>query len=185
MIKKELCSFVLHDILGWESNGTFPENEKKMIVITAPHTSMMDFIIGYLYFGSQNKKAYFAIRQEFFFFPLGYLLKAMGSIPVARGKTALIDKMVEEFNQREYMILNITPEGTRKLTKNWKKGFHYIAKKANVPLVLGFFDYKNKKCGLMDPAVFPLSDNASEDLEKIKKRYDFTSARHPKQFTNK
>lgn len=171
--------------MGWKPSGKVPEDVKKVVVITAPHTSMMDFIIGFLFFNSQNRKAYFAIRKEFFFFPLGFLLKAMGAIPVSRGKTALIDKMVEEFNKRDSMILNITPEGTRKLTKNWKKGFHYIATKAQVPVALGFFDYKNKICGIMDPPLFPLSDNAAEDLVKIKKMYDFTSARHPEKFTNK
>lgn len=172
------------DIMGWKTLDNLPPDEKKMIVITAPHTSGMDFILGWLFFGYNNRKAYFAIRKEFFFFPLGYLLKAMGSVSVSRGKLSLIDQMVAEFNKRDKMILNITIEGTRKKTKNWTKGFHYIAKKADVPVVLGFFDYKNKTLGIMENPIFPLSENASEDLVKIKKRYDFTSAKHPEHFTN-
>ena len=97
MIKQELCKFIFFDILGWKTTGQFPVNTKKLIVIIAPHTSMMDFILGWLYYGIHGRKAYFAIKKEFFFFPLGYLLKAMGSIPVDRKKTSLIDQMAQEF----------------------------------------------------------------------------------------
>lgn len=185
MIKKALSGFILYDLMGWKPAGKFPVEVDKMIVIIAPHTSMMDFILGWLYFASNGRKANFAIKKEFFFFPLGYLLKAMGSIPVYRGKTTIIDQMVDEFASRKKMILNITPEGTRKLTRNWKKGFHHIAKKADVPVVLGFFDYRNKRLGVMEPPFFEISDNEREDMERIKKLYDIASAKHPEKFTNK
>ncbi len=45
--------------------------------------------------------------------------------------------MVEEFQKRDTMYLTITPEGSRKKRKKWKKGFLVIAKEAGVPVYLG------------------------------------------------
>ena len=44
------------------------------------------------------------------------------------------------------MYLCITPEGSRKKRKKWKKGFLVIAKAAGVPVYLGRIDYKEKFC---------------------------------------
>ncbi len=41
--------------------------------------------------------------------------------------------------------LAVTPEGTRKRVNDWKKGFYFIALKANVPIVVAYFDYKKKE----------------------------------------
>ena len=61
----------------------------------------------------------------------------MGGIPVAREKnTSLTDPLAAEFNRREQMQLAITPEGTRKPTREWKRGFYYIAFKAGIPIFL-------------------------------------------------
>ena len=40
--------------------------------------------------------------------------------------------------------LAITPEGTRKSNPNWKKGFYFIALKAQVPIMLIGIDYPTK-----------------------------------------
>ena len=48
----------------------------------------------------------------------------MGGIPVKRGRNeSLTNKLAEEFKARDWMHLGITPEGTRKPVKEWKKGF--------------------------------------------------------------
>lgn len=57
-------------------------------------------------------------------FPLGLIFKAVGGIPVDRGrKTSLVDQMVHHFNECKKFHLAITPEGTRKANPNWKKDF--------------------------------------------------------------
>ena len=38
----------------------------------------------------------------------------------------------------------VTPEGTRSRQEKWKTGFYYLAKKSNVPICLGYLDYKLK-----------------------------------------
>ena len=79
------------------------------------------------------------------FFPLGLFFKAVGGIPVDRSrKTSLVDQMVKHFNECKKFHLAITPEGTRKANPNWKKGFYYIALKAQIPIVLIGIDYSKR-----------------------------------------
>ena len=120
-----------------------------MVIIAAPHTSALDFINGWLALRHFGLKPKFIIKKEFFFFPLGYLIKALGGIPIKRGNihNNFIDQMVEHFNTNNEFYLVITPEGTRKKTKRWKKGFYLIANKANVPIIVTKLDYGKKILG--------------------------------------
>ncbi len=133
---------------GWKIEGSFP-NCNKMVIIAAPHTSVMDFINGWLALRHFGLKTKFIIKKEFFVFPFGYFLKALGGVPIDRGKTTnnMVEQMVDYFNTNEQFYLVITPEGTRKKTKRWKKGFYYIANKAHVPIVITKLDYGNKILG--------------------------------------
>ena len=56
--------------------------------------------------------------------------------------TVLVDNVATIFGQQDSFYVIITPEGTRSLNTNWKRGFYYIAKQANVPIALGYLDYK-------------------------------------------
>ena len=68
----------------------------KAIICVAPHTSNWDFIVGELAIRSVGRKAGFMMKSSWFFFPLGYLLKAIGGIPVVRSgkKSSLVDAIV-------------------------------------------------------------------------------------------
>ena len=107
--------------------------------------SNWDFIVGKLFYTSIGRNASFLIKKEWFFFPLGLIFKAVGGIPVNRGrKSSLVDQMTEKFANSKHFHLAITPEGTRKANPNWKKGFYYIALKAQVPIMLIGIDYPSK-----------------------------------------
>jgi len=165
----KVISKILLKILGWKTiGGVAPEN--KCIIIGAPHTSSWDFIISWLYYSSLGGVANILMKKEFFFWPLGYLLKAMGGIPIDRSKGAnVIRQTIQQFNEREYMHLAISPEGTRKRTKNWKAGFHIIAKEVNIPIYLGSYDWGKKIVTIGDK--FELTDNAKEDIKRMKDYY--------------
>ena len=60
--------------------------------------------------------------------------------------------------------LAITPEGTRKANPNWKKGFYYIALKAQVPIVLIGIDYSTKTI-TSTKAIMPTGD-LNKDMRK-------------------
>lgn len=157
--------------LGW--TAVDPKvDDPKAIILGVPHTSIWDFVISYLYYTSVGGKAYVMIKKEFFFWPLGALLRKLGGVPVDRGKgaAALVRHMIKEFESSSEMHLAIAPEGTRKAVKKWKTGFHTIAKAANVPVYLGYFDWKTKRVGRGEK--FELSDNAAEDMARIQAIYE-------------
>lgn len=167
----------------WKITGALQPEIKKCVVIAAPHTSMWDFFFGRLGFYSKGVyKVNFMIKKEVFKFPLGLLLKWLGAIPVDRSKNnntvIWISKM---FSERKTFILLITPEGTRKRVENWKRGFYQIAMNANVPIVLGYVDYKKREGGI-GPVFYP-TGNYERDLEKIQEFYIDKTARFPENFS--
>lgn len=147
----------------------------------APHTSNWDFVIGRLAYFVINVKVRFLIKKEAFKPPFGGIFKSMGGIPVDRSKNnRMVDYVVGLFKNSESLYVVITPEGTRKPNPHWKKGFHYIAQKAGVPIALGFLDYSRKEGGVgkvMIPGV-----DVDKDLREIKEFYKDKKGRHPERF---
>ena len=146
----------------------------------APHTSNWDFFLGWLGFSILGLKAKYLIKKEVFFFPLGYLFRKVGGIPVNRGHNSVILQVGELFKNSEKLIITVTPEGTRALNLNWKRGFYYIAQNAKVPLVFGYLDYKTKTGGL-GPVLNITGDYAS-DLAVIENFYKTKTAKFPANF---
>lgn len=169
-------------LMGWRIIGNIPSDIKKCVILAAPHTSNMDFFIGRLAYWSLAVPVKFLIKKEAFQNPLGFLVKNMGGIPVDRKKsTNLVDQVADLFKDYEVLNVIITPEGTRKLVTNWKKGFYYIALRANVPIVMGFVDYKSKVGGF-GPVIYPSGD-FDADFKQIEDFYRTKSARFPKMFS--
>ena len=79
-----LCQLLLK-IAGWTVDVTVPDYPK-CIICVAPHTSNWDFILGKLAYGAVGRKAGFLMKSSWFFFPLGCIFRAIGGIPVSRGK---------------------------------------------------------------------------------------------------
>jgi 1-acyl-sn-glycerol-3-phosphate acyltransferase len=150
-----LLASILLKIMGWRVTHPMPEGIDKAVIIMAPHTSNWDFVFGRLGFASQSIKVKIIIKKESFFFPLGILLRWLGAIPVDRGFSAgTIKNVTQIMGNADKFYLLITPEGTRKLVKNWKKGFYFIAQQAKVPIIMGFLNYKTKTGGL-GPVLYP------------------------------
>ena len=64
--------------------------------------------------------------------------------------------------------------------KDWKKGFYYIAKSANVPVVMIYIDYKKKEVGYK--GVYHITGNMEEDVIAIRKYYRDVTACYPENF---
>ncbi|MCB2221937.1 MAG: 1-acyl-sn-glycerol-3-phosphate acyltransferase [Bacteroidetes bacterium] len=175
-----LAKFILR-LWGWKVIGGIPADLKKCVVVVAPHTSMYDFVIGRLAWYALGLKVKFLIKKEMFAFPLGPFLKWMGGIPVDRGRsTKLVDYVADLFDQYESLYITITPEGTRRLNPKWKRGFYYIALKANVPVALGFLDYNTKQGGV--DKIFTPSGDFEKDFKLVEDFYRGRGAKHPEQF---
>lgn len=172
--------FVLNKILGWRVVNNQPEVPKCVLAV-APHTSNWDFVVGKLGYSSLGRQANFLIKAEWFFFPFNIFFKSLGGIPVRRERNeSLTDVLAHEFEKREWMHLGITPEGTRKPVKNWKKGFYFIALKANVPILLIGLDYAKKEARTLG-MFYPTGDYAS-DIVKIKSYYKGIQGKKPENF---
>lgn len=163
---------------GWEIDPESPKGVKKAIVAMGPHTSNWDFVIGLLAFKHFGVKAKFLIKKDLFFWPMGWILKSLGGIPVDRKKNNnFTDQAFEYFENNETMFMVFTPEGTRKYNPNWKKGFYYIAIKAKVPIYLGYIDYEQKTGGFLE--LFEPTGDIEKDLHYIKKRLSQFKGRFP------
>lgn len=159
--------FFILRLFGWKIDPHSPQGIKKAVLVMGPHTSNWDFVIGKIAFMKYNMQAKFLIKKELFVPPFGWLLKSMGGIPVNRkANNNFTDQAVAYFENNETMFMVFTPEGTRKYNPNWKKGFYYIAIKANVPLYIAYIDYKKKIGGFH--SLFEPTGNAEEDIKAIK-----------------
>lgn len=179
---KYLYRTLLYKWLGWKLNVTVP-NRNKSILCVAPHTSNWDFIIGILYRKSIGFSSYFLMKEEWFFWPLGILLKHMGGIPICRSKKGHVTDQLAEFVQQSDKIhIAITPEGTRSKNHHWKKGFYFIARAAHVPIQLYAIDYRSHTI-ICKQEIEP-GDNMEEDFRKIRNYYQpFASlAKFPEKF---
>lgn len=147
-------------------------------MVAAPHTSNWDFVYARAAFYLMNIELKYTIKKELFFFPLGFILRKMGGIPINRNKKLnMVNQMAEHFNNYEELALLVTPEGTRSYSAKWKKGFYYIALQSNVPIVLGYLDYSRKIAGV-GPTIIP-SGKIEEDIEKIKAFYRTIKPKYP------
>lgn len=177
---KWLAGFILK-IFGWKVTAGVPEGIDKAVIIMAPHTSNWDFVIGRLAFASKGIRISLMIKKESFFFPLGPVLRALGGIPVDRRHSQNTVKNISRyFETREKFYLVITPEGTRKRVERWKKGFYFIAEHAQVPILLGYMDYRKKEGGI-GPMITPGGD-FDKDFAVIRDFYSGMHARHPEKF---
>lgn len=105
-----------------------------------------------------------------FIWPFKWLLKRLGGIPINRtGKSNIVDSMCLAFKESKELIITIAPSGTREKVTTWKTGFYHIAKKAGVPIVLGYIDYKQRVIGI--GPVFEPSSDMDKDMTSIKSYY--------------
>ena len=153
---RKFCGFLLK-IWGWTPvGGTAPDD--KCILLGAPHTSIWDFVVSYLFYKSVGGDALCMVKEEFFKWPvLGWVIRKMGGIPVNRkNPSSIVLSVIHEMEKREKFHLAIAPEGTRKPVKRWKAGFHIIAKETGVPVYISYFDWGTKRVGIYQK--FEISD---------------------------
>lgn len=171
---------ILFNWLGFTENVTEPLPDKCVIAL-APHTSNWDFIIGRLYTTAIGETNHFLMKKEWFFWPIGIIMRRMGGIPVHRNKKMNVtDSVAEQAKQSDIFRICVTPEGTRKANAEWKKGFYYIALKANIPILLYGLDYKTKSI-VCTKKIIPNGDVDSQ-LQEIKNYFRDFTGKHPKQF---
>lgn len=188
---KKFCGWMLH-LLGWTADA-MPVPEERCIILGVPHTCIGDFLISYLYYTSVGGKARIMVKKEFFFPPVGWILKKLGAIPVDRANPAsLVKSLIEEMDKGGQFHLCIAPEGTRKGVHKWKTGYHFIATHCNIPVYMGYFNWATKHISRGDRVVLAdtpsgLTDNARADTDAIQAKYEAMNlgAKHPEKYFTK
>jgi 1-acyl-sn-glycerol-3-phosphate acyltransferase len=152
--------------LGWTISGIVPE-QKKCIIIVAPHTSNIDFFLGIALKFATGVKANFLAKEILFQSPWGWIFYKLGGYPVKRDKHYnQVDHIVSIINKEEHFVLGIAPEGTRSDSGQWKTGFYWIAKLAKIPIIMVSFDYSKKHIIFSKP-YYP-TRNMQKDFSAMK-----------------
>jgi 1-acyl-sn-glycerol-3-phosphate acyltransferase len=172
---------VFHNILGWKIEGTIAPEVKKCVAIVAPHTSWHDFYIGVFIRSILKIQVDFIAKKELFKPPFGWYFKWMGGTALDRTPgQKKVDAIAEIFRKKETFRLAMSPEGTRKKVEKWKTGFYYIAKKANVPIVMVSFDFGTKTVKFSEP--FYPTDDIERDFKYIQEFYKGVQGKEPEKF---
>ena len=178
-----LISRVMLKIIRWRVIGSLPEEQRKYVLIVAPHTSNWDFILFIFTVSVLRLQPSVLIKSSLFIGPLGWFLRYCGAIPVNRTQAnSLVDYITGIYTERDEFVLIITPEGTRSANPNWKRGFHHVATKAEVPILVVSVDSTKRVIaieGLMEP-----SDDVTADMLKLKQLFDSKSGLKPKNYAS-
>ena len=88
--------FILYKMMGWKVEVT-QDIKEKCIIALAPHTSNLDFLIGILYSRAEGIRSNFLMKKEWFFWPMGVLMRKLGGIPVHRSKKMSLTDQLAKF----------------------------------------------------------------------------------------
>jgi len=166
--------------MGWKITGAFP-NEKKMVIIVAPHTSNWDFVIAIATYLAIGLRATWFGKHTIFISIFGRFLRWLGGIPVKRAENhGFVSQISDAFDKTDSMVLALSPEGTRKKTQTWKKGFYYIALKAHVPILLISLDFSKKHLEA-GPLIIPDGDY-DRQIKEMKSYFQNKTPRKPSMY---
>ncbi len=174
----KFLSEIILKIIGWEVRSDFPDIEKS-VTIFAPHTSYWDGFYGKLFLMQFDINYKFLSKKEFFKFPLNYFFRLYGSIPVSQ-KKEYINEVVSLFEKNKNLHIILSPEGHLAKSNHWKRGFYYMAIKADVPIVVAYIDYKKKEIGIK--SVLRNISNVNETMTEISNIYKKVNAKYPENF---
>jgi 1-acyl-sn-glycerol-3-phosphate acyltransferase len=170
--------FVL-SLAGWRTEGQLPPIPK-FVLVGAPHTSNWDLPFTLLTAFAFRARIHWLGKEAIFRRPFKGIFQWLGGIPVKRSQSHnLVEQSIQHFYRKEHLILTIAPAGTRKRVIRWKTGFYHIACGAQVPIALGFLDYR-RKIGGIGPLVYP-TGNITDDMQTIRNFYEGVTGKNPTQ----
>ena len=165
---------------GWRIEGALPD-EPRFVIIVAPHTSNLDFLVGVLAMFAVGVRLNWLGKHTLFRFPVAPLLRWLGGEPIDRNaRRGTVEVAIERFRTRPQWVLGLTPEGTRRRVEQWRTGFHQIAVGAGVPVVPVWMDYQRRVLGLGAP--MRLAGDPATDVAVVRSLYRKEMARYPEQF---
>jgi len=156
-------------VFGWSIESQ-PPDLPKYVIIAAPHTSAWDFVFALACAFVFRVEVCWLGKKSLFQGPLKPIMSWLGGKSVDRKQSSnLVEQTIEMFRSQSECRIALTPEGTRKKVERWRTGFYHMAVGANVPIALGFLDYR-RKVGGFGPLFYPTGD-LEKDLKEIQDFY--------------
>ena len=142
---RKIIGSLLLKLLGWkvELEGDL-ENLNRCVLIVAPHTDNIEYLLGNLVYWKYKKPLRVIIKDAHTKAWYGGIVKALGGIGIDRSKKNHLIDIISELYKKEDFSLVVTPEGTRSRVNKWRLGFYHMALKSNVPIVLAAGDFGTK-----------------------------------------
>lgn len=165
------------DAFGWYVDGGAPA-VKKAVVVAAPHTSNWDLPFTLAVAAVLGVRISWIGKKSLFRPPFGTLMKQLGGVPVERNAHKnQVEVAADLLRKSDELFLIIAPEGTRGQADRWKTGFYRIALSADVPIVLGYLDYR-RRCGGLGTLFYPTGD-LEKDMIQIEAFYKGIQGKFP------
>ena len=168
---KKLIGKLVLKLMGWkvELQGDV-NNLNRCILVVAPHTHNMEYLLGNLAYWSLGKKLKIIIKDAHTKAWYGAIVRGLGGIGIDRSqKNDLVNFVAKQFAKEDFSLV-ITPEGTRSWVPKWRKGFYHMALAAKVPIVLAAGDFKRKTMYL--GYTIPVERIATASYEEIMKEIE-------------
>jgi len=164
----------------WKLEG-WPPPDRRFVLIAAPHTSNWDLVYLLALASVCDLRISWMAKHTLFRPPLGWLFRALGGLPVRRHERGnLVEQTAAAFKETWELAIVVPAEGTRGPAEHWKSGFYHIARKAEVPIVMGFLDYARRRGGF-GPSFAPSGD-LRKDMDQVRAFYAGKQARYPDDF---
>ena len=153
--------------MGWKVAGSIP-NEKRILIVAAPHTSNWDFVIGMGALLGLNAKIRWIGKHTLFKPGISWFFRWLGGIPVNRKNPAsFIEDISNMIKKDRGLMIGVAPEGTRKKINRWKTGFLRIAKTTQSKILFISIDAPSKTIKIASTLFTPTEDKEN-DLEFVK-----------------
>ena len=169
---------------GWRLDIHLPDLPK-MVLIGVPHTSNWDFVFGIFAIFVLRIRIRWWVKHTVYRPGLRGIVDWLGGIPINRAAAhGVVEQTVAWFAREPQLVLGLTPEGTRSRTSQWKRGFYHVALQAKVPIVLAYFDYRNRIVGAGE-CIWPTGDYEADTARMLAFYRDRSVARRPELYSGK
>lgn len=174
-----LARFVLR-CMRWTTVVQEPVPDK-CVMIAGPHTTNWDFVVMVSMARVKGVSITWLGKDALFRPPLGWLMRAMGGLPVRRkAANGMVAALAAEFPKHDVLHLVVPAEGTRSRTEYWKSGFYRIALAADVPVVCAFVDGPTRTGGF--GPVLHLTGDVRADMDQVRAFYETKDGLKPGRF---
>lgn len=180
-MKKSIGNLILK-LGGWAEDYPQNFNVDKCVMISAPHTSIKDYIYTVASFWKREKKVKILFKNNQVISLSNCFVRKLLGVTFEKISKKGIDFSVSLLNKSDKLVLIVPTECYYKKVEKWKTEFYDIAHTADIPVALGYLDYSDKVAGIGH--LFKVSGNKKGDMTKIQNYYKNFTPKHPNNYNS-